>query len=307
LLKKVLTLAFAAAMCTLRAQPPVSGPYKLSATAELVLLDVSVQDPAGDHVWDLKKEDFKVFEDGKPQTITHFASGDVPVTVGLVIDTSGSMRPKYAQVMTAAMSFIRSSNPRDEVFVVNFGDRVFPALPPTIPFSSSVRQLRDALSMATPEGRTALNDAIVFSLEHLQMGTREKKALLLISDGGDNSSTHNSKEVLRIVQQSSATIYTVGIFDPSDPDRNPALLKRLAQISGGQAYFPSALSEIDDVCRQIAGDIRTRYTIGYVPVRLGEAGSTRKIRVIAETPEGRKFAVRTRTSYELPPVAKSGP
>ncbi len=281
--------------------PPSERPFQLSTTAELVLLDVSVETAEGEHVWNLKKEDFKVYEDGKLQHITHFASDDVPVTVGLVIDTSGSMRPKYDHMVTAAMAFIKASNRADEVFVVNFGDGVTHGLPDNLPFSSDLAQLRAALATGRPAGRTALHDAMVYSLTHLQKGKCERKALMLVSDGGDNSSTHLEAEVMRMVRESRATIYTIGLFDAEDHDRNPGLLRRLAQMSGGEAFLPESLEQVGNICQQIASDIRTRYTIGYVPVRSGEQGASRKIRVTVATPGGKKLAVHTRTSYDLPP------
>lgn len=276
-------------------------PFKLTATADLVLLDVSVKDAAGDRISNLTKDNFKVYEDGKLQPISQFESEDVPVTIGLVIDTSGSMRPKYDHVVTAALLFVKFSNPLDEVFVVNFGDRVSSGLPSSVPFSSDLHELRAALSFGTPSGRTALYDAILYSLGHLEKGKRERKALMLVSDGGDNISAHGPQEVTAMVRESRATIYTVGIFDADDRDRNPALLRRLALVSGGEAFFPGQLAELDGICGQIASDIRTRYTIGYVPVRSGKQGLLRKITVTASTPGGHKLTVHTRTGYVLPP------
>ena len=305
MLRAILILGLAIAVQTLPAQAPAADasgqPFKLSATAELVLLDVSVRNAAGDHVGNLSKDNFRVFEDGKLQSITHFASDDVPVTVGLVIDTSGSMRPKYQEVVGAALAFIQASNRNDEVFVVNFGDRVNSGLPEGVPFTADVKQLRAALSLGVPAGRTALYDAILFSLHHLEQGNREKKTLMLVSDGGDNRSVHRSQEVMRVVRESRATIYTIGIFDEADPEQNPEMLRRLAQAGGGEYFFPKQLSEVVGICQQIASDIRTRYTLGYVPVRSGEEGSLRRIKVTASTPGGRRLVVHTRASYVLPP------
>jgi Ca-activated chloride channel family protein len=303
-LREILILGLAVSAVAPPAQAPKAEaseqPFKLSATAELVLLDVSVKDAKGQPIGNLNKDSFRVYEDGKLQTITQFASDDVPVTVGLVIDTSGSMRPKYREVVTAAMAFIQASNPKDEVFVVNFGDRVSSGLPSDVPFTADPVKLRTALSFGVPAGRTALNDAILFSLHHLDMGKCEKKALMLVSDGGDNSSVHGPEELMRMVRESRATIYSIGIFDADDPDRNPALLRRLAEVSGGETFLPGQLSEVTDICRQIASDIRTRYSVGYVPVRSGEQSSSRKIRVTASTPAGHKLVVHTRASYVLP-------
>jgi VWFA-related protein len=281
-------------------------PFKLTATANLVLLNVSVKDAAGEHIPDLSKQNFQVHENGKLQTITQFGSDDVPVTVGLVIDTSGSMRSKYGDVVMAALTLIRAGNPEDEVFVVNFGDRVSYGLPGGIPFTDDLSQLRAALALGAPAGRTALYDAILSSLQHLELGKRDKKTLVLISDGGDNSSTHRSEEVMRAVRESRATIYAIGVYAADDHDQNPGLLRRLARVSGGEAFFPAQLSEVTGICRQIASDIRIRYTVGYVPIRSGQQGSLRKIKVTASTPGGRRLVVRTRTSYSLPDTDEAG-
>jgi Ca-activated chloride channel family protein len=304
--RDILILGLAIAVRTLPVQviPAAEAseqPFKLSVTAELVLLDVSVKDAAGEHIPNLSKDNFRVYEDGKLQKITHFASDDIPVTVGLVIDTSGSMCSKYRDVVTAALAFIQASNRKDEVFIVNFGDRVSQGLPAGVLFTDDLRQLQAALSLGVPAGRTALYDAILFSLDHLQKGKRDKKTLMLISDGGDNNSAHESEEVMRMVRESRATIYAIGIFDADDPDRNPALLRRLARVSGGEAFFPEQLSKVTGICRRIASDIRTRYTIGYVPIRSGEQGSLRKIKVTASTPSRHRLVVHSRTSYVLPP------
>lgn len=303
MLRNTLILVLAVTVQILSAQAPAvdpEHPFKLTVTAELVLLDVSVKDAAGAHVPDLRKEDFQAYENGKLQTITQFGSDDVPVTVGLVIDTSGSMGPKYSEVVTAALMLIRASNPNDETFVVNFGDRVSYGLPDGTPFTDDPEQLRAALALSVPAGRTALNDAIVSSLHHLNQGTRDKKALVLISDGGDNASTHTSEEVMDAVRESRATVYAMGIYDADDHDRNPGLLRRLAHVSGGEAYFPAQLSEAIGICRQIASDIRTRYTVGYVPIQSGAQGSLQRIKVTASTAGGHRLAVHTRTSYSVP-------
>ena len=275
-------------------------PFKLTATADLVLLDVSVNDARGVHVPGLDKNNFQIYENGLLQTITHFSSEDVPVTVGLVVDTSGSMRAKHAEVVTAAIVFINASNQQDEVFVVNFNDRASLGLPDSLPFTDDVRKLQAALSINAAEGRTALYDALVLSLNHVEQGKRDKKTVVLVSDGGNNSSSHGFDDVMRMVHESRATIYTIGLFDEDDKDQNPRLLEKLARISGGTAFLPDRMSEVAEICRVIASDIRNRYTVGYVPVRSGDKGSLRKIKVVARQSDGRKLTVRTRTSYLLP-------
>lgn len=304
MLKNIFILGLVLAVRTPPAQVPAAAapaqPFTLRATAELVLLDVSVKSATGEPVSGLGKSDFMVYENGKLQTISHFGNEDVPVTAGLVIDTSGSMRPKRAEVVTAALVFIGASNPRDEIFVVHFSDHVSLGLPADTPFTGNIDLLRAALWRGTPEGRTALNDAVVIALEHLEQGRRDRRTLVLVSDGGDNSSLRAAGEVMRKVLESRATIYAIGLFDQDEPDRNPALLRRIARVSGGEAYFPKELSEVTGISVQIAADIRTRYTIGYVPVRHGELGALRKIAVTASTPNGHKLVVHTRTAYVLP-------
>ncbi len=273
--------------------------YTIRTTSRLVLLDVSVKDSAGGYVSGLTKDNFKVYEDGKPQQISQFADADVPVTVGIVVDESGSMRPKRSEVIAAAVSFVEASNPQDEMFVVNFNEKARRGLPDIMLFSDNIDVLRSALWQGIPEGRTALYDAMEMALHQLDMGRRDKKTLVLISDGGDNISVHKQPEVTHDVLASLATIYTIGIFDEDDPERNPAVLEKLSRVSGGVPYFPKKLEEIGPICKQIAKDIRTRYTIGYIPSSEGKP--ERRIKVVASSPEHPKLIVRTRTNYIYSP------
>jgi Ca-activated chloride channel family protein len=270
--------------------------FTISTTSRLVLLDVSVKDSSGQLVSGLKKDSFHVMEDGKPQTITEFANVDIPVTVGIIMDASGSMRPKRAEAITAALAFITASNPLDEMFVMHFNEKVHRGLPDTMLFSGDVPQLRKALWMGRAEGRTALYDALVAGLKHLDRGRRDKKTLILVSDGGDNLSTSTLNDVMRMVEQSVATIYTIGTFDNDDPDRNPDVLRRLAKTSGGDVFFPNKIEEIVPICKQIAKEIRTRYTVGYIPN--SETGrKLRHIKVTVADSERGKLTARTRTTY----------
>jgi len=275
--------------------------YTIQTTTRLVLLDVSVKDARGGFVSGLTKDNFKVFENGKQQEISQFSNADIPVTAGLVVDDSGSMRPKRAQAITAALVFIQASNPMDEMFVVNFNERPRRGLPDQLLFSDNTRQLRQALWQGDPEGRTALYDAIEMSLHQLDFGRQAKKTLVVISDGGDNHSTHTLVQVKHDVLASLATIYTIGIYDEDDPERNEGVLKELAHVSGGVFFHPKDLAEIVPICRQIAKDIRSRYTIGYVPSSEGKI--VRHIKVVASSPEHPKLEVRTRTSYVFPESA----
>ncbi|HUS07478.1 MAG TPA: VWA domain-containing protein [Bryobacteraceae bacterium] len=277
--------------------PPPEDPneFKISSEVELVLLDVSVKDANGGFASGLKKEQFKVYEDGKEQEIRIFASQDIPVTVGLVIDNSASMRSRRPEVVTAALTFVQQSNPQDEVFVVNFNDKVSLGLPPGTPFSDDRQQLRQALLGNPVQGRTALNDAVKLALQQLEKGRRDKKTLVVVSDGGDNASAISAADVLRLAEESTATIYTIGIFDEDDKDKNPGFLKRLASVTGGEAFLPQNLGELVPTCEKIAKDIRNRYTIGFAPGVTGNA--TRKLRVLASAPDRGKLIVRTRTHY----------
>ena len=274
--------------------------FTIRTTSRLVLLDVSVKSPQGGFVSGLTQENFKVFENGKPQQITQFANADIPVTVGILVDESGSMRPKREEVIAAAVEFIKASNPQDEVFVINFNEKARHGLPDTVLFSDNINQLRAALWQGVPEGRTALYDAIEMALHQSDMGRRDKKTLLVISDGGDNISLHKFPDVMHDVLQSIVTIYTVGIFDENDPERNPGVLKQLAQVSGGSVYFPKTLDEVVPICRQIAKDVRTRYTIGYIP-EVSNGKPERQIKVEASSPTSPKLLVRTRTRYLFTP------
>jgi VWFA-related protein len=263
----------------------------------LVVLPATVSDRQGGFVSNLGERDFEVYEDGVPQRIQLFRNEDIPVTVGLVVDHSTSMVPKLAEVTAAAKAFVRSSNREDEMFVVNFNETVSLGLPETIRFTNSTAELGDAIERAPAKGMTALYDAIAKGLEELQAGSRDKKVLIVVSDGGDNASAHSLAQVMKLAGQSSAVIYTVGIFEEADPERNLGTLKRLAQATGGEAFLPDQLSEVAPICENIARDIRHQYTIGYVPTNLARDGAYRAIRVLASAKGHDKLSVRTRTGY----------
>jgi VWFA-related protein len=212
------------------------------------------------------------------------------------VDESRSMSPKRQQVLQAAESLISASNPQDQFFVLNFNDTVRAGLPAATPFSDRPDELRDALYRGKAEGRTALNDAVVAGLEQLQTGRRGRKALVVVSDGGDNASDNTRRAMLEMVERSIATVYTVGLFDADDGDQNPHLLNRLAEISGGHAYFPMDPAGMLSICRKIAADIRSRYTIGYVPEASPAREELRHIQVRVGS-ERQRLRAHTRTSY----------
>jgi VWFA-related protein len=260
------------------------------------VLDVSVKDRHGGFVPGLTKGNFTVFENGVAQPISVFAREDLPVTVGLLVDQSRSMGPKRSDVLIAAQTLIAEGNPRDETFVLNFSDTVRRGLPDSNLFSSDMQALRTALYRGRTEGRTALYDAVFAGLEQLESGHRERKALVLISDGGDNASNHDRHEVFHKLDGSIATIYAVGLYDAEDQDQSPGLLKRLAEVSGGEAFFPASSADMTDVCRGIAKDIRTRYTLGYAP-QPSNGGPLRHIRVSVAAPAHSRLIARARTQY----------
>lgn len=284
---------------TIKVPPPPPDPdaFQVSSNVELVLLDVSVKNADGGFVSGLTKSDFKVFEDKIAQNITAFSAQDVPVTVGLVVDNSGSVRPKKPEIVVAALTFVTQSNPHDEMFVVNFNDNVLMGLPDDVPFTADRSMLRQALLNNPAQGRTALYDGLITALEHLHKGRLAKKTLVLISDGGDNMSDVTRDELMRRAEESLVTIYTVGIYDENDRDKNPGFLKDLAHVTGGGAFIPRNPDHLVEVCEKIAKDIRNRYTIGYVPMNREYDGKARRLRVVATSPEGKKYVVRTRTHY----------
>jgi Ca-activated chloride channel homolog len=268
---------------------------------QLVLLDVSVRDGKGGVVGGLSRSNFMVFEDGRPQHITAFDNEDLPVTMGIVLDESRSMTAKRSQVLTAADMFIRISNTQDEMFVLHFNDKISLGLPDGEDFSSNLNQLRTALYSEVPDGKTALNDAVLAGLEHLRLGTRERRALVVITDGGDTASKHTRGQMLNAATSSLATIYTIGLYEPDDPDRDLSILRQLARISGGEAYFPSEPMEMGATCRRIANDMRTRYTIGYPAPSGGHA--LRHIHVVASVKGRSDLMVHARNSYRYDEIA----
>jgi Ca-activated chloride channel homolog len=276
------------------------GQFTISDNVNLVLLDVSVKSPHGGYVSGLAESDFHVQENGRPRQITQFANADRPVTLGLVVDNSGSMRTKRPDVILAGLAFAKESNSRDEFFVVNFNDTVVRGLPSATPFTDNLQLLHAALYYGQAAGKTALYDAIDYSLKHLERGHLDKRTLVVVSDGGDNASRIHFQELMQLIEQSRATIYTVGLLDPEDRDLNPGVLRKIASVSGGRYFQPATLNDIIAAFHEISKDIRARYTIGFVPDE-HDKRNVRSIRVTAEK-DDHQLTVRSRTSYSLPPV-----
>lgn len=274
--------------------------YILRLNANMVILSATVLDRHDALVSGLNKDDFQIYENGLPQQIKNFSHEDIPVTAGILVDNSGSMGPKRDDVIAAAMAFARSSNPQDQMFIVNFNDHVSFGLPAGTPFTDQQNQLQLALSGISAIGQTALYDGIAAALEHLKLGNRDKKVLILISDGGDNASKHTLAQIIDMAKHSAAIIYAIGIFDDSDGDQNPGVLKRFAKETGGEAFFPASSREIPSICEGIARDIRTQYTLTYVPSIASQDGKYRAIEVKASTHGRGRLSVRTRTGYSVP-------
>ena len=277
-----------------------------SSRSELVVLRVSVVDRRAGFVSGLPREAFVVHEDGRPQPIEFFENEDTPVTVGLLIDCSGSMQPRRDSVIAAGMAFAGSSHPADELFTLNFNENVWPGLPPQQPFTSDHDELRRALTRSTARGQTALFDAIAMGLRHLDGGHRTRKVLVVVSDGGDNASRTRFDEVLDAALRKDVVIYSIGIYDPSDREAKPALLRQLADVTGGEAFFPRTNTEVTPLLERIARDIRSGYTVGYAPPAGPPANRARSVRVDVRSPDGRKLAVRARSSYIGPSSTGDG-
>jgi Ca-activated chloride channel family protein len=284
-----------------RQQQAPAPPNSIRMTVGLVVLHATTENKKGVSVSGLDKNNFEVFEDGIAQRIETFSHEDVPVTVGLVVDGSGSMRPKHNDVLSAAQTFVEASNASDEMFVVNFNERVSFGLPDGVPFTSKPAFLQQALAQSPISGQTALYDAMAASLNQLKRGTRDKKVLIVISDGGDNASSRsNLKQILTLAVESNAVIYTIGLFDETDLDKNPAALKQIAHATGGEFFQPETIREVVPLCAQIARDIRNQYTIAYTPTNAAQDGAFRSIQVRAKSLGHDHLVVRTRPGYYAP-------
>lgn len=285
---------------------------RLRSTVDLVALHVTVTNKRGELITDLNKSNFEVFENKVRQDISLFSHADIPVSAGLVIDNSGSMREKRAQVNAAAMTFVKTSNPEDEMFVVNFNDEYYLDTPGD--FTNSQKALQDALSRIDTHGSTALYDAVVGSLNHLKKGHRDKRVLLLVTDGDDDASRLTLPEAIRAAIKSNATIYAIGVYSEDDREhdkrmvrRSTKILRELTDATGGRAYFPADLSEVKPICEQVAREIRSQYTIGYYPSNMAQDGTFREVSVKVIPPKGMgKMEVLTRPGYFAPKNEASG-
>ena len=272
-----------------------NGSFTFRKKVEEVVLHATVVDQKQRLVSGLRQNDFTVYEDGRPMAITSFHQEDIPVAIGIVIDNSGSMRDKRQKVNQAAINLVRASNPQDEVFVVNFNDEYYLDQD----FTSDINRLRDGLEHIESRGGTALYDAVVASADHLAKGARlDRRVLLVVTDGEDNASQESLEQCVRRLQNlNGPTVYSIGLLgDDREAHRAKRALMALAVQTGGVAYFPKDLNEVDNISRQVAHDIRNQYTIGYKPVDPNRPGY-RKVNVEVHAPGYKHLLVRTRSGY----------
>lgn len=292
----VLLVAVLAASAALDGQ---QGVHFRSASSDLVVLAASVTDKEGGFVEGVGPERFAIYDEGQRQPITLFSNDDTPVSVGLIIDNSGSMRPKVGEVIAATVAFAKLSHPEDELFALAFSDQVREALKDrAFLLAGDVAALERAVSSLRPDGRTALYDAVMAGLDRLDEGSRARKVLIIMSDGGDNTSRATLDQVLERARHSDATIYTIGLFEPDDPDANPGVLKSLAHMTGGERFLPRSASPLLLACQRIARDIRSGYTIAFEPAK--RDGKYHRIEVEVDRADGRRLAVRARPGYVAP-------
>jgi VWFA-related protein len=278
-------------------------PTVFTSNTRLVVCHTTVMDRSGHLVTNLNRDAFTVFENGVQQEIKNVKREDVPVSMGLIIDNSGSMRDKRAKVEAASLALVKDSNPQDEVFVVNFNDEAFLDLPHGKDFTSDIKEMEEALTRIDSRGGTAMRDAIRMSIDHLkEKAHKDKKVLVVVTDGNDNSSVINLENLVKAAQQSETLVYGVGLL--GDEERREAVraqraLKSLGEATGGAVFFPREVAEVDKIAHQVAHDIRNQYTIEYSPSNTAMDGTYRQIKIAVKAPGNP--TVRTRSGYYATP------
>jgi len=288
--------------------PAVVNPQKiekgkaLTTQTEMTLVNVTVTDPYSRLVTGLEQENFRVFEDGVEQEIVRFSSEDVPVSIGVVFDMSGSMSDKIDKSRLAAVQFFRTANPQDEFFLINFNDRA----QLVSPFTGSVEELQNRLMFTSAHGMTALLDGIYLGLSQMKGAHNTKKALLIISDGGDNHSRYTETDIRRFVQEADVQIYAIGLYEPDggptpEEREGPSLLGDLTQMTGGRTFAVHSLNDLPDIATKISMELRNQYVLGYRPANHNHNGKWRKIKVKLRPPKGLPpLNVYARTGYFAP-------
>jgi len=267
----------------------------------LVLVNVTITDPMNRLVTGLEKENFKVFEGSQEQQIRHFSSEDAPISLGVIFDVSGSMKAKMDKAKEAVVQFFKTANPQDEFFMISFADR--PEL--LADFTESVEDIQSKVVFTVPEGRTALLDAIYMGMNKMQDAQNPKKALLIISDGGDNRSRYTDGEIKNLVKEADVQIYGIGIYDqtPVTPEERlgPVLLNEICELTGGRAFTIDNPNDLADVATKIGVELRNQYVLGYRPNNPARDGRWRKIKVKLNPPKGLpQLTVYAKTGYYAP-------
>ncbi len=271
------------------------GGYLFRKKVEEVQLHATVLDQKQHLITNLGRDAFTIFEDGQPQQLTSFRREDIPVALGIIVDNSGSMRDKRSAVNQAALNLVRASNPNDEVFVVNFNDEAYL----DTDYTSDINKLKEGLGHIESRGGTALYDAIIAAADHLKSAKLEKKVILVVTDGEDNASRENLEQAVRRLQdESGPTVYSIGILgDDREARRAKRALTALALQTGGVAFFPKDIGEVDSISSAVAHDLRNQYTLGYKPTNPQSNGGYRSVRVEAHGGGYGKLQVRTRSGY----------
>ncbi|MFQ5663225.1 MAG: VWA domain-containing protein [Terriglobia bacterium] len=292
-----------------RRHPRQGNDFTLTVDVDLVVLHTTVVDKRGRLINNLQSEHFKIYEDNVEQKLAVFRNEEVPVTTGLVLDNSSSMKDNRRAMMAGALRFVETSNSRDEIFVVNFNEDYYLDLQDQ-DFTNEIEKLKEALEKTNTRGGTAFYDAVRASLEHLKRGTVQKKVLLIISDGVDHVSVSDFDTLLRDAQRADAALYFVGLpcaEEKRDCRKAKRQMRKLASVTGGMAYFPTSIEQVEALCKQIARDIRSQYVLGYYPTNRARDGSFRRVQVRVNPPKGhKKLFPRTRPGYYAPSEDRAG-
>ena len=276
----------------------------LHIDVNLALVNVTVTDPYSRIVTGLESDNFRIFEDNIEQEVVNFSSEDVPISIGVILDLSGSMANKLSKAKEAALQFFKTANPQDEFFLVGFNDRARLISP----FTHNVEDLQSAILPASAKGKTALLDAIYLGLNQMRSASNGKRALLIISDGGDNSSRYTEKDIKRIVREADTQLYSIGIFDPFEyrsrtPEElnGPTLLSETTELTGGRAFSAGNIEELPDIAVKIGAELRNQYILGYRPSNKAHDARWRKIKIKLRIPKGLPpLNVYTKTGYYAP-------
>jgi Ca-activated chloride channel family protein len=283
---------------------PIKQDQAVHIDVNLALVNVTVTDPFNRIVTGLEADNFRIFEDNIEQEVVNFSSEDVPISIGVILDLSGSMANKLGKAKEAAFQFFKTANPEDEFFLVGFNERA----QLLSPFTTNVEDLQSRMLSASAKGKTALLDAIYLGLSQMRGAHSGKRALLIISDGGDNSSRYNEKDIKRFVREADTQLYSVGIFDPFEyrsrtPEElnGPTLLSEMTELTGGRAFTVDNLNDLPDIAAKIGAELRNQYILGYHPSNKAHDARWRKIKIKLRAPKGLPpLNVYAKTGYYAP-------